>query len=64
MCCKVMMYFSNDDKVATKLICYTRSTPSIHQLPTMFPRMSFCDTEELQQSKKCIEDLIYEKVRD
>ena len=53
------MYSSNDDKVPAKLICYTRSSPSIHQLPAVFPSHS---TEELQQSKHIIENLISEKV--
>ena len=57
------MYFSNDGTVATKLICYTRSTSSIHQLPAVFPRTSFYTPEELQQSKYCIENLICEKVQ-
>ena len=57
------IHFSNDEKVATKLICYTRSTSSIHQLPAVFPRTSFYSPEELQQSKNCIENLICEKVQ-
>ena len=57
------MYFSNDNKVASKLICYTRSTQVIHQLPALYPRIaSFYSTEELQQSKHHIVDLICEKV--
>ena len=57
------MYFSSDEKVATKLICYTRSTSSIRQLPAVFPRTSFYSPEELQQSKNCIENLICDKVQ-
>ena len=56
------MYFSNDNEVATKLICYTRSTSSIHQLPEMFPRTFYSD-EEFHQSKMHIEDFICEKVQ-
>ena len=54
--------FSGDGKIATKLICYTRSTPLIHQLPAMYPRTKFSSTEELQQSNGHIEDLICDKV--
>lgn len=54
--------FSGNNKVATKLICYTRSTPSIHQLPAVHPRRAFSSTEELLQSNKYIEDLICDKV--
>ena len=56
------MYSSNGEKVPTKLICYTRSTPSIHQLPAVFPSHS-TDHEELQQLKMFIEKLIIEKVQ-
>ena len=56
------LLFSDDNKIATKLICYTRSTPSIHQLPAMYPRTTFSSAEELQQSNGHIEDLICDKV--
>ena len=56
------LLFSGDNKIATKLICYTRSTPSIHQLPAMYPRTTFSSAEELQQSNGHIEDLICDKV--
>ena len=56
-----VVHFSDDDKVATKLICYTRSTPSIHQLPAVYPRATFSSAEE-QQSNGHIEDLVYDKV--
>ena len=55
------VHFSGNGKVATKLICYTRSTPSIHQLPAMYPR-SLSSVEQLQQSNNLVEDLICDKV--
>ena len=55
--------FSGNGKVATKLICYTRSTPSIHQLPAMYPRTTaLSSAEQLQQSNNLVEDLICDKV--
>ena len=54
--------FSGDRKIATKLICYTRSTPSIHQLPAIYPTTTFSSAEELQQLNGHIEDLICDKV--
>ena len=58
----MITYFSGDDKVATKVICYTRSSSSIHQLPVSFPKAAFSSAEELQQSTKYVKDLIYDKV--
>jgi len=55
------MHFSNDDKVTTKLICYIQSTPSIHQLPPVYPD-TILSPEEFQKYKYRIVDLIYEKV--
>ena len=57
-----MMCFSNDDGIATKIICYTRSTSSIHQLPPAFPSKSFFSAEELQQFKTSIKDLVCKEV--
>ena len=56
------IHFSDDDKIATKLICYTRSTPSIHQLPAVFPRTTFYSAEELQKSNDLVKHLICDKV--
>ena len=56
------IHFSGEDKIATKLICYTRSTPSIHHLPAVFPRTTFCSAEDLQKSNNVVEDLICDKV--
>ena len=56
------LIFSDNGKIATKLICYTRSTSSIHQLPAMYPRTTFSSVEGLQQSNGHIEDLICDKV--
>ena len=58
-----IVHFSGNGKVATKLICYTRSTPSIHQLPAMYPRITALPSaEQLQQSNNLVEDLICDKV--
>ena len=55
--------FSGNGKVATKIICYTRSTPSIHQLPPMYPRTTaVSSTEQLQQSNNLVDDLICDEV--
>ena len=48
-------------KMVTKLICYTRSSSMIPQLPTVYPRPSD-STPEDNTSKQYIEALIYEKV--
>ena len=53
---------SGNGKVATKLICYTRSTPSIHQLPVVHPKATFSSDKELQQSNDHIKNLICSKV--
>ena len=53
---------NKDNKVATKLICYIRSSPSIHQLPAVYPRTALSHTEEFQSSDDLIKSLIYEKV--
>lgn len=60
-----LYYFSEDNedyKVATKLICYTRSTPTIHQLPAMYPRSASSSYEEFQSSDDLIKRIICEKV--
>ena len=54
------VHFSGNGKVATKLICYTRSTPSIHQLPAMYPKAALPSAE--QPSNDLVEDLICDKV--
>ena len=52
---------SDGDKIATKLICYTRSSSLVHQLPIVYPR-STVSTPENETSKQYIEAVIYEKV--
>ena len=53
--------FSVNDEVATKIICYTRSTPAIHQLPAVYPNSALSSTELLQLSDS-MRRLICEKV--
>ena len=57
-----IVHYSGNGKVATKLICYTRSTPSIHQLPAMYPKAALPSAE--QPSNDLVEDLICDKVCD
>ena len=56
-----MFLCSDGDQIATKIICYTRSSSLIHQLPTVYPR-STDSTAEDKSSKQYIETLICEKV--
>ena len=53
--------FSENDEVATKIICYTRSTPAIHQLPAVYPNSALSYNEVLQLSDN-MRRLICEKV--
>jgi len=56
---------SNDKKkVATNIVCYTRSNPLIHQLPSLYPnaRSTYSTKQKLEKSKELIEALIYDQV--
>jgi len=53
---------STQNKVANKMICYTRSNSSIHQLPAAYPRSALSTAEEFEKSEQLIEKLIYDKV--
>jgi len=57
----VLLFFSSGDEIATKLICYTRSSSIIHHLPTEYPKTT--DSASASEvSKQYIEALIFEKV--
>ena len=49
---------NEDIKVATKMICYTRTTSTIHELPAVYPNSSLSEL----QSDNDIKNLICEKV--
>ena len=49
---------NEDNKVATKIICYTRSTPTIHELPVVYPSTSLSEFQSLDD----IKNFIFEKV--
>ena len=60
--CFCACVLSTGNKVAAKLICYTRSDSLIHQLPLMYPMSAYSTTEEFERSKNCIETFIHDKV--
>jgi len=50
------------NKAVANIVCYTRSSPLIHQLPSMYPRSTYSTKEEQEKSKECIETLIHDQV--
>jgi len=58
----IFFIFSLENTIATKLICYTRSNSSIHQLPATYPRSALSTPEEFEKAEQLVEKLIYEKV--
>ena len=58
----MIVFCSNGDKIATKLICYTRSSSLVHHLPTVHPKPTDSTTPEDQTTILYIEAVIYHKV--